>query len=63
MLQEINDHFVTLGKIVMGERGRESFRKNSKSKVADHNSLNHRIVWVTLPDIDLHIKVLNLLII
>ena len=44
MLQEVNDHFVTLGKIVMGERGRESFRKNSKSIVADHNSLNHRIV-------------------
>ena len=63
MLQEINDHSVTLSKIVMGERGRESFRKNSKSVVADHNRLNHRIVWVTLSDIDLHIKVLNLLII
>ena len=44
MLQEINDHFVTLSKIVMGERGRESFRKNSKSIVTDHNSLNNRIV-------------------
>ena len=30
MLQEINDHFVILGKIVMGERGRESFRKKFK---------------------------------